>query len=81
MIERRKRKYRVGVVVGDKCDKTRIVSVERTHRHPLYGRISRIKSKVVVHDEKNISHVGNMVKILESRPLSKTKRWILIKIL
>ncbi|MDR1511306.1 MAG: 30S ribosomal protein S17 [Endomicrobium sp.] len=81
MSERNKRKRRIGVVVNDKNEKTRKVSVKRTYRHPLYGRVIRSKSKIAVHDEKNMSRVGDMVEIIESRPLSKTKRWVLIKIL
>jgi small subunit ribosomal protein S17 len=80
MPERGKRKSRIGVVVSDKTDKTRQVSVERTYRHSLYDRVLRSKSKFAVHDEKNISHVGDTVKIMESRPLSKTKRWVLVEV-
>ncbi|MDR0820648.1 MAG: 30S ribosomal protein S17 [Endomicrobium sp.] len=80
MSERGKRKFRTGVVVSDKSNKTRQVSVERTYIHSLYERVLRSKSKFIVHDEKNISHVGDTVKIMESRPLSKTKRWTLIEV-
>jgi small subunit ribosomal protein S17 len=80
MSERGKRKLRTGVVVSDKSNKTRRVSIERTYRHPLYERVLRSKNKFIVHDEKNISHVGDTVKIMESRPLSKTKRWVLIEV-
>ncbi len=80
MSERGKRKFRTGVVVIDKSNKTRQVSVERTYRHSLYERVLRSKDKFIVHDEKNISHVGDTVKIMESRPLSKTKRWILVEV-
>jgi small subunit ribosomal protein S17 len=80
MLERGKRKRRTGVVVSDKSDKTRLVSVERTYRHSLYGRVLRSKSKFVAHDEKNISHLGDTVTIMESRPLSKTKRWVLVEV-
>ncbi|GMO67408.1 MAG: 30S ribosomal protein S17 [Endomicrobiia bacterium] len=79
--ERKKRKHRIGVVVNDKSEKTRQISIERTYRHSLYGRVIRSKSKIVVHDEKNVSRVGDTVEIMESRPLSKTKRWVLIKVL
>jgi small subunit ribosomal protein S17 len=78
MSERGKRKLRTGVVIGDKSNKTRQVSIERTYRHSLYERVLRSKDKFIVHDEKNISHVGDTVEIMESRPLSKTKRWILV---
>ncbi|GHT10127.1 30S ribosomal protein S17 [Endomicrobiia bacterium] len=80
MAERGKRKFRTGIVVSDKSNKTRQVSVERTYRHPLYDRVLRSKSKFIVHDEKNISHVGDTVKIMESRPLSKMKRWVLVEV-
>ncbi|MDR3253914.1 MAG: 30S ribosomal protein S17 [Endomicrobium sp.] len=80
MSERGKRKYRIGVVVSDKSDKTRYVSVERTYRHSLYDRVLRSKNKFAVHDEKNISHLGDKVKIMESRPLSKTKKWVLVEV-
>ncbi|MDR3256475.1 MAG: 30S ribosomal protein S17 [Endomicrobium sp.] len=80
MSERGKRKCRTGVVVSARSDKTRQVSIERTYRHSLYGRVLRSKRKFAVHDEKNISHVGDAVKIMESRPLSKTKRWVLVEV-
>lgn len=80
MAERGKRKYRTGVVVSDKSDKTRMVSVERTYRHSLYDRVIRSKRKFAVHDEKNVSRVGDTVKIMECRPLSKTKRWVMVEV-
>jgi len=80
MAERAKRKYRTGVVVSDKANKTRMVAVDRTFRHSLYERVIRGKSKFAVHDEKNVSHVGDTVKIMETRPLSKTKRWVLVEV-
>lgn len=80
MSERGKRKLRTGVVVSDKSNKTRQVAIERTYRHSLYERVLRSKDKFIVHDEKNISHVGDTVKIMESRPLSKTKRWVLVEV-
>lgn len=78
--ERGKRKCRAGIVVSDKSDKTRLVSIERTYRHPLYGRVLRRKVKFAVHDEKNLSHMGDAVTIMESRPMSKTKRWVLMEV-
>ncbi|MDR2860418.1 MAG: 30S ribosomal protein S17 [Elusimicrobiota bacterium] len=78
MIERKKRKFRVGVVVSDKCDKTRQVSVDRIYRHKLYDRVIRSKRKFAVHDENNLSKIGDKVKIMESRPISKTKKWVLV---
>ncbi|MDR3071206.1 MAG: 30S ribosomal protein S17 [Endomicrobium sp.] len=80
MLERGKRKCFIGIVVSDKNDKTRLVSVERTYRHSFYDRVLRSKSKFSVHDEKNISHLGDSVKIMESKPLSKTKRWVLVEV-
>jgi len=69
------RKKRVGVVVSDKMEKSVIVEVTRTVRHPLYGKYIRKRSRVMVHDEKQECHVGDKVRIIESRPLSKLKRW------
>jgi small subunit ribosomal protein S17 len=80
MLERGKRKLRIGVVVSDKNNKTRQVSIERTFRHSLYERVLRSKDKFIVHDEKNVSRMGDTVKIMESRPLSKTKRWVLVEV-
>lgn len=80
MLERGKRKIMKGIVVSDKAQKTRIVAVERTIKHPLYGRIITVKSKFSVHDEKNESKMGDLVSIMESRPLSKTKRWVLTEV-
>jgi small subunit ribosomal protein S17 len=80
MSERGKRKCRTGIVVSDKSAKTRLVSIERTYRHSLYGRVLRSKDKFTVHDEENASHLGDKVEIMESRPMSKTKRWVLIKV-
>jgi small subunit ribosomal protein S17 len=80
MAERGKRKFRTGIVVSDKANKTRQVSIERTYRHSLYDRVLKTKSKFAVHDEKNESKLGDKVKIMESRPLSKTKRWVLVEV-
>jgi small subunit ribosomal protein S17 len=81
MAERGKRKYRTGVVISDKSSKTRLVSVERSYRHALYDRVIRSKSKFAVHDEKNESRMGDTVKIMECRPLSKTKRWLMVEVI
>jgi small subunit ribosomal protein S17 len=81
MSERGKRKSRIGIGVSYKCDKTRLVSIERTYRHSLYGRVLRSKNKFAVHDEKNESHLGDKVEIMESRPMSKMKRWVLVKVI
>lgn len=75
MSERNYRKERVGVVVSDKMSKSVIVSVERQLMHPIYGRTVKIKKRYVAHDEQDDCHVGDTVKIIETRPLSKTKRW------
>lgn len=75
MSERNDRKERVGVVVSDKMNKSVVVSVERQLMHPIYGRTVKIKKRYVAHDEKDDCHVGDTVKIIETRPLSKTKRW------
>ena len=75
-----KRKTKVGRVVSDKMDKTIVVSVERLSRHPLYKRVIRLTTKFKAHDERNEAHVGDTVRIEESRPLSATKRWRLVEI-
>ena len=75
-----KRKTKVGRVVSDKMDKTIVVSVERLSRHKLYKRVIRLTTKFKAHDERNEAHVGDTVRIEESRPLSATKRWRLVEI-
>ena len=75
------RKERVGKVVSDKMDKTRVVVVERIVKHPLYKKYIKVRKKYYVHDEHNESREGDVVRIMETRPLSKTKRWRLIEIL
>jgi small subunit ribosomal protein S17 len=74
------RKTKVGRVVSDKMDKTIVVSVERLSRHPLYKRVVRLTTKFKAHDERNEAHIGDTVRIEESRPLSATKRWRLVEI-
>jgi len=74
------RKTKTGRVVSDKMDKTIVVSVERLARHPLYKRVIRLTTKFKAHDESNEAHVGDTVLIEESRPLSATKRWRLVRI-
>ena len=81
MIERNERKERIGVVVSDKMNKSVVVKVERKFVHPVYGRTVSLNTKFVAHDEKNESKIGDTVKIIETRPLSKTKRWRLGEIL
>jgi small subunit ribosomal protein S17 len=75
-----KRKTKVGRVVSDKMDKTVVVSVERLRRHPIYKRVVRLSSKFKAHDEENAAHVGDTVRIEESRPLSAEKRWKVVEI-
>lgn len=81
MAERKnQRKVRTGVVVSDKMDKTITVAVERLMRHPLYGKTIKRTKKFKVHDENNECKVGDIVTIMETRPLSHDKRWRLVKI-
>lgn len=81
-VERRgRRKTRVGQVVSDKMDKTAVVAVTRLVRHPLYGRFVKKTSRFKVHDEKNECRTGDTVKISETRPLSKDKRWRLVEVM
>jgi small subunit ribosomal protein S17 len=75
-----KRKTKVGRVVSDKMDKTIVVSVERLARHRLYKRVIRLTTKFKAHDEDNDAHIGDTVMIEESRPLSATKRWRLVRV-
>ncbi|MDD8042144.1 MAG: 30S ribosomal protein S17 [Verrucomicrobiota bacterium] len=79
--QRQLRKQRVGVVVSDRMDKTIVVRVDRHVRHPLYEKVVRLTTKFAVHDEDGQAKVGDRVRIMETRPLSKTKRWRLVKIL
>ncbi|AEE90407.1 MAG: 30S ribosomal protein S17 [Tepidanaerobacter acetatoxydans] len=81
MAERKnQRKVRTGVVVSDKMDKTITVAVERLMRHPLYGKTIKRTKKFKAHDENNECKVGDVVTIMETRPLSRDKRWRLVKI-
>lgn len=79
-MERNLRKERVGVVVSDKMDKTIVVAVERKEKHPLYGKFVKKTTKFVAQDEKNECGMGDTVRIMETRPLSKTKNWRLVEI-
>jgi small subunit ribosomal protein S17 len=78
-VERNLRKTKLGVVSSNKMDKTITVSVERKVKHPLYGKFVKKSTKFHAHDEKNECSIGDTVKIMESRPLSKTKRWRLVE--
>jgi small subunit ribosomal protein S17 len=79
-MERKLRKTRTGIVTSNKMDKTITVSVERKLRHPIYGKFVKKSKKFHAHDEKNECGPGDMVKIMETRPISKTKRWRLVEI-
>jgi small subunit ribosomal protein S17 len=74
-------KTRIGLVVSDKMNKTRVIAVERTFRHPQYQRVVKRTARFKAHDERNDSHVGDRVLITETRPLSKDKRWRIKEIL
>jgi small subunit ribosomal protein S17 len=78
---RNRRKVREGLVVSDKMDKTVVVVVEDRVKHPLYGKVMRRTSRLKVHDEGNSCGVGDRVSIMETRPLSATKRWRVVEIL
>ncbi|WP_029687941.1 30S ribosomal protein S17 [Thermoanaerobacter sp. A7A] len=79
-MERGHRKVRIGTVVSNKMQKTIVVAVEDRVRHPLYGKTIKRTKKFKVHDENNACNVGDIVKIMETRPLSKEKRWRLVEI-
>lgn len=79
-VERNRRKERVGIVSSNKMQKTIIVSVRRRIKHPIYGKFLVRTTKFAVHDEKNEANIGDIVRIMETRPLSKTKRWRLVEI-
>lgn len=79
-MERAQRKVKVGKVVSDKMDKTVVVAVQITESHPLYHRIVRRTERFKAHDENNEAHIGDTVVIMETRPLSKDKRWRLVEI-
>jgi small subunit ribosomal protein S17 len=79
-VQRGDRKVREGLVVSDKMDKTVVVAVEDRVRHPLYGKILRRTSKLKAHDEANTCGVGDRVLLMETRPLSATKRWRVVQV-
>ena len=79
-MERNLRKERIGIVVSNKMDKTIVVAVERHEKHPIYGKFVKKTTKFVAQDDKNECGVGDTVRIMETRPLSKTKRWRLVEI-
>lgn len=76
--ERNRRKSKVGVVVSDKMDKTVVVAIEDFVRHPLYGKAVKRTKRLKVHDENNECNVGDKIRIMETRPLSRDKRWRLV---
>jgi small subunit ribosomal protein S17 len=78
--DRARRKVRTGVVVSDAMDKTVLVRIDRKVRHPLYQKTIRRSNKLAAHDENNDAHVGDMVRVMETRPLSKSKRWRVVEI-
>ena len=78
--DRARRKVRTGVVVSDAMDKTVMVRIDRQGRHALYGKTVRRSSKLAAHDETNDAHVGDTVRVMETKPLSKSKRWRVVEI-
>jgi len=81
IVERNLRKTRVGIVTSDKMDKTIVVSIVDNVKHPLYGKIVKRTYKLKAHDENNECKIGDRVKVMETRPLSKDKRWRLVEII
>jgi small subunit ribosomal protein S17 len=81
LVIRKLRKQRVGVVTSNKMDKTITISVERRVKHPIYGKFVKSTKKFKAHDDTNDCNIGDVVKIMETRPLSKTKRWRLVEII
>ncbi|RZL05991.1 MAG: 30S ribosomal protein S17 [Pedobacter sp.] len=79
-MERQLRKTRTGLVVSNKMDKSVVVAVERKVKHPIYGKFVKKTTKFHAHDDKNECSIGDVVKIMETRPLSKTKRWRLVEV-
>ncbi|MBQ9341233.1 MAG: 30S ribosomal protein S17 [Lachnospiraceae bacterium] len=81
MVDRNLRKTRVGIVVSNKMDKTITVAVRDNVKHPLYGKIVKKTYKLKAHDEENTCNIGDTVKVMETRPLSKDKRWRLVEVM
>ncbi|WP_418791428.1 30S ribosomal protein S17 [Phosphitispora sp. TUW77] len=81
MTERKTRKVQVGKVISDKMDKSVVIAIETLNRHPLYGKIVKSTKKFQAHDEENACRIGDKVRVMETRPLSKNKRWRVIEIL
>lgn len=80
MADRNLRKTRVGKVISNKMDKTIVVAVETSEKHPLYKKVMKTTYKLKAHDEENVAQVGDVVEVMETRPLSKDKRWRLVSI-
>jgi small subunit ribosomal protein S17 len=81
MEKRNLRKERTGLVVSNKMDKSIVVSIERRFKHPIYGKFIKKTNKFAAHDEKNECNIGDTVRIMETRPLSKNKNWRLVEII
>jgi len=79
-MERNRRKVRLGIVTGDGMDKTAVIMIERQVKHPVYKRYVKRRKKYAIHDEENQCRVGDKVRFMETRPLSKRKRWRLLEI-
>ena len=80
-VVRKLRKTRIGIVTSNKMDKSIAVSIERQVKHPLYGKFQKKNNKLIAHDQENTCNIGDRVKIMETRPLSKTKKWRLVEII
>ena len=80
MEERNLRKVMIGTVVSNKMDKTIVVAVQTSVKHPIYGKIVKRTYKLKAHDEENVCQIGDKVKVMETRPLSKDKRWRLVEV-
>ena len=81
MVERKPRKMFVGVVESDKMDKTIVVKIQRLVKHPVYGKYVKQSTKLTAHDPENACGIGDKVKVMSTRPLSKSKRWRLVEVL
>ena len=79
-MERNTRKVKIGKVISNKMDKTIVVAIEESVKHPLYGKVVKRTYKLKAHDEENVCGIGDKVKVMETRPLSKDKRWRLVEI-
>lgn len=78
--ERNSRKVKIGKVVSNKMDKTIVVAIEYSVKHPLYGKVMKRTYKLKAHDEENVCSIGDKVKVMETRPISKDKRWRLVEV-